>query len=677
MRSRFFSWLGALRTSGGTTTTTEDLRLANERLEQTHAAAGLTSWEWDIIADEMSWIAGRPNLVRLGKEPKLRYCDVVANVHPDDRQATLAAAYAAVANHSTFEKEFRVAAPNGAVRWILSRGKVSYAADGTPLRMLGVNMDITDRKTLEASIVAEKERFRAIFEQTAVGVGYVALEQTFHLANQKLCDLFGYTLEEITKKTVLELIVPEDRRAATAARDKLLASGDFNGTGEGRFLRRNGTFFWGELTASRVMLASDKPIMVIIIKDITERIEAELTARNAVETMTAALKSADAANLAKTHFVANMSHEIRTPLTAILGFSSLLRESVTDEKERKYIDTILRNGEALSQLINDILDLSKIEAERADLVRRPVAIRPLIAHLHATLSALITGHSVDLDFRCAEDVPDVLYTDGPKLLQLLVNVVGNAVKFTPRGSVTFTVALQKGGPNAGPALAFTVTDTGIGMTQEQQKRLFQPFFQADPTMTRVYGGTGLGLTLARRLAHLFGGELALSSSVPGKGSTFLAAIPIVYADPFAAHILAAEPKTLQIDDGMHARLAGSRVLLVEDSADSRDYLCQCFDLAGITVEVAADGQEAIEKGSASTFAVIFMDVQLPVLDGIEATRRLRELGCKTKIIALTAHALGDERDRCLLAGCNAYVTKPIRPGELLGLVDDVIQGRIV
>lgn len=683
MRALFRAWLEALRGSQlagiwpgrgalRDSASLAELRLLNERLDLTQMAAGVTSWEWDIEADEITWTAGQPNLVRLRQATRIKYDDVIAVIHPEDRQATRDAAAWAAAHDKTFQIEFRIPMPDGTVRWLLSRGKVSSEGTGKFRRMLGVNVDITERKLLESSIREDRERFRAIFDQAAVGVGYVPLMKTFQIANQKLCDMFGYSHDEITTKTVLDLIHPDDRGTAAQIRDRLIASGGQDATDEGRLIRRDGTQFWGEITASRVLLEGSASFLVIMIKDITKRIEAENVAKRATEEMKLAMRAADAANQAKTYFLANMSHEIRTPLTAILGFSELLRLPASSEGERlNYVETIVRNGHALSRLINDILDLSKIEASHFEIVRSRVLVRPLIDHLRATISGLVGGRPVELRFHCDDKVPETLFTDGAKLMQLLVNVVGNAVKFTPAGAVDLRVSLEPG--TGGARLVFTVTDSGIGMTAAVQQSLFQPFSQGDASTTRTYGGTGLGLALSRRLTRLLGGDLVLVSSEPGKGSTFVATLPLALASEPDLAPPDGKVKPQAASGELRPSLEGVRVLLVEDSPDSRAYLSLCLKRGGIEVQVAGNGQEAIALALASEFDLILMDIQLPIMDGLEATQRLRSLGCRTSIVALTAHAFDNERQRCLQAGCDAHLSKPIRPDELLGFVAEFVR----
>lgn len=650
-----------------------ELERTYARLELTQTAAGLTAWELDIARDEMTWTAGRPNLVTLGSAIKMRHVDVVAAVHPDDQASTLAAARRAVANKTEFNHEFRVPVPGGTSRWILSRGKLFYDQNGHPVRMLGVNMDITDRKLLEVANTEEKERFRAIFDQTSIGIGYLAFAETFQLANQKLCDMFQYTNDEMRTKRIFDLLDADTHAETRQRRDQFRDSGLSEATGQLLFIRKDGSRFPGEITVSRVFLANAKPLLVAIVRDISIKVEAENAAARAIEDMKIAKRAADGANEAKTHFLANMSHEIRTPLTAILGFTELLSDALAaDPLLHKFVDTISRNGQALNQLLGNILDLSKIEANHLDTEQNAADIRSIIQSMQSTLEPQVALRDISFIVRIDDNVPDQLITDAAKLRQILLNVVGNAIKFTHQGSVQVDVRLTDADTAPGTTLKITVTDTGIGMTQLQQTKLFQPFSQGDMSTTRVYGGSGLGLALARRLARLLKGELRCASSAPNEGSQFVLTIP-TSADQARPDNDALDNASASLSSSnRNSRLNGAKVLLVEDTPDTQEYLLHCLSMATLEVDLAANGQDALRMALNQDYALILMDIQIPLIDGIEVTRQLRAHGCKTPIIALTAHAMTEDREACFEAGCNAHMTKPISPTKLLDAVDAML-----
>ena len=384
-----------------------------------------------------------------------------------------------------------------------------------------------------------------------------------------------------------------------------------------------------------------------------------------------AMLAAQAADRAKSEFLANMSHEIRTPLAAILGYTELLRDESRNPGERTVIgrsdalETIHRNGEHLLQVINDILDLSKIEAGRLDLELSFASPRRIVADVVELFAARAAAKSLRLQSRFAADVPETIETDPTRLRQVLANIVGNGIKFTQKGSVSIETIYR-----TGPArIEFAVRDTGIGMTPDELGRIFQPFRQADGSTSRRYGGTGLGLAISRRLAEMMGGTIEVSSE-PQRGSCFTVSLPVARTRSHedAAGVADGHGTTGRdntFSDWTAARcLIGCRVLVAEDSADNQRLIRYLLEGAGAEVVVVDNGQPAVELALAelrqgTPFDLILMDMQMPVLDGYEATGRLRAAGYQQPIIALTAHALSTDHDKCLTAGCDEICTKPI------------------
>jgi signal transduction histidine kinase/DNA-binding NarL/FixJ family response regulator len=400
-----------------------------------------------------------------------------------------------------------------------------------------------------------------------------------------------------------------------------------------------------------------------------------------------AKEAADRANRAKSEFLANMSHEIRTPMTSILGFAELLLANVENPENVQAAQTIKRNGELLLEIINDILDLSKIEAGKFEIEPSPCSPRQVVGdvvelmQVHADLKQLPLV--VDFD----GPLPTVIRTDALRLRQILINLVGNAIKFTDTGSVRVAVRLAgRGGRGDEARLEFDVIDTGIGMTSEQIEGLFQSFTQADSSTTRNYGGTGLGLTISRRLAQMLGGDVEIES-VLGRGSRFRLTIPTGPLDGVELRDAALDPGADESPGPGEAPAArppirlDCRVLLVEDGPDNQRLTSYILTKAGAEVTLASDGKEALEKALAyregwgrrqrdrrTPFDLILMDMQMPVMDGYEATRRLRQAAYTGPIVALTAHAMRHDRDRCLKAGCDAFVSKPVDRQSLLEIV---------
>ena len=389
---------------------------------------------------------------------------------------------------------------------------------------------------------------------------------------------------------------------------------------------------------------------------------------------------ADAANRAKSEFLANMSHEIRTPMTAILGFSDVLLESPSDLEKKNAIGTIRRNGEYLLKIINDILDLSKIEAGKFDVERIPCCPRNIIAEVANLMRIRANAKNLPLNIEFDGPIPETVETDSTRLRQILINVLGNAIKFTETGEVRLVTRLVEQ-DTAEPVLQFEVTDTGIGIGTAEIERLFQPFSQADGSMTRRFGGTGLGLAICKRLAQSLGGDITATSEL-GVGSRFtihvatgafdrsrLIQAPTISQTPSAAS---------STDEGAEVMLSGYHLLLAEDGPDNQRLISFVLRKAGAHVDVVDNGQLAWEQAmraldSGVPFDVILMDMQMPVLDGYEATRKLREDGYRHPIVALTAHAMSHDRDKCLEAGCDDYATKPLDRAKLLSIVAQYTQ----
>ncbi len=382
--------------------------------------------------------------------------------------------------------------------------------------------------------------------------------------------------------------------------------------------------------------------------------------------------AAEAANRAKSEFLANLSHEVRTPMTAILGYAEVLQHGGQSDDERRDAVRVIRgNGEHLLQIINDILDLSKIEAGRMTTERASFSLCQVVSEVAAALRVRAAERGLRLEVTYIYPVPEEIESDALRVKQILMNLVGNAVKFTDGGFIHVRVRSEKARGDM-PMVAVEIVDAGPGMTQEQVSRLFRPFVQGDGSTTRRYGGTGLGLTISQRLARQLGGDISVMSS-PGLGSTFtvtlatgnLTGVRMIEGASEAVVPAAAKPDTKV------PRLCG-RILLAEDGPDNQRLLSLILGRAGADVLVAENGRAALEMIDAAEaalrpFDLVLMDMQMPVMDGYEATRALRARGVATPIIALTAHAMSGDRRLCLDAGCDDYASKPIDQRAMIEL----------
>ncbi len=418
-------------------------------------------------------------------------------------------------------------------------------------------------------------------------------------------------------------------------------------------------------------------------------LESEVRRRSAA--LREAMERAEAANRAKSEFLANMSHEIRTPMTAILGYSeNLLDPNLTEKERADAIQVIRRNGQHLLEIINDILDLSKIEAGRLEPEIIECSPGQLVADVYTLMRVRAEEKKLTWQAEFDGPIPEKIRSDPTRLRQILINLVGNAIKFTETGGVRLVASFQPADEDTQrPArMRFDVIDTGIGLTAEQQARLFQPFSQADTSVTRKYGGTGLGLAISQRLARALGGDLTVRSTV-GKGSTFsvtvgagpLDGVRIIERPSLGDFLSGHEDDTAQTVRSSDKPLKGLRILLAEDGPDNQRLITFILKKAGALVCVAENGQIGLDKALAARdekrpFDVILMDMQMPVMDGYTATSKLRAAGYEGTIIALTAHAMASDRQKCIDAGCDEFATKPIDRKKLIDLITQLCdQGR--
>ncbi|MFZ4574965.1 MAG: ATP-binding protein [Phycisphaerales bacterium] len=418
-------------------------------------------------------------------------------------------------------------------------------------------------------------------------------------------------------------------------------------------VRRDGCRFPAEISVSPVTVHG-AVMYGLFIRDITGRLRAQEDLRTAREV-------AEAASRAKSEFLANMSHEIRTPMTAILGFADILRDNTLVEQARlEHIETISRNGEHLLAIINDILDLSKIEAGQMTLETLRVGTRSLVEELAVLLRPRAESKGLTFNVFIDGSAPPSLDTDPTRLKQVLVNLLGNAIKFTAQGAVSLRVVSE---PEQPSSLRFEVTDTGIGMTEDQVSRIFRPFSQADPSMSRRFGGTGLGLSISGHLAKRLGGGITVRSQ-PGQGSTF----SLTVGGATSASAQQTTTPTPAPAGTSPTPLAGVRVLLAEDGPDNQRLLGFILRRAGAELDIVENGERAVHAAPLSDPHVVLMDMQMTVLDGYAATAGLRAAGFRRPIIALTAHAMAGEREKCIAAGCDDYLTKPVDRERLIAAV---------
>ena len=516
---------------------------------------------------------------------------------------------------------------------------------------------------------AVPQRVREALDILAEGLMIIGMNGRILLANNALADMTGRAPDEMLGMGADELGFHQDNSSADAPWHHAIRTGR---------PQTNISMQLADDTGVQILKVNCSPLLgnegqyhgvMVTFDDVTqlEKKKRELKA---------AKEDAEAANQAKSDFVANMSHELRNPMNAIVGFTDILRRGLEDDPDTRtdYLNIIHASGTHLVGLINNILDLSKIEAGRMDLEICETSPWQIVSEVVAVMSGKAQEQGLLLE--CSVDglIPSVIQSDPTRLRQILMNLVGNAIKFTSEGSVRIVARIE--GAGRSPRLTFSVTDTGIGMTKRQCDRIFEKFVQADSSVTRRFGGTGLGLAISKRLTEALGGKIVVSSE-PGVGSTFSFSVstgPLSGVRMLDSKEASASLTMLQEQQsGLQIRFKPVRVLVTDDTPANRKLVGLVLRKAGLTVDEAENGQQAVDMVMANKYDLVLMDMQMPVMDGFTATSTLRAAGLTLPIIALTANVMNSDRERCESSGCNGFLIKPIDIDQLLSTLAEYLE----
>jgi PAS domain S-box-containing protein len=634
----------AIRTLQERSEVEEENRQIYQKLLNAQAIAKLGSWEYDMKTNGVKWSDELYELYEIPKQgPLLDYKIYHSRIHPDDIERNDSIAAAAIKERRDFSFEERLLFPDGRTKIVLVNGSPVFDAEDNLATIQGTVQDVTARKRQEEEV----QRF---FDLAVDLFCIISREGFFQRTSRSFLSTLGFTESDLGSLSFVELVHPEDKERTIDEIDFILRGGTSRNF-ESRYRNKSGEYVTLSWTAT---FDAESQLIYAAAKDVTDKI---LLERNLIETQIEAEKSK-----AKDIFLANMSHEIRTPLNAIIGFNDILSQTALTDEQRKNVDFIGNASKKLSVLINDILDISKLESGKLDLEHAPFRIEEAARQVIQMHIATAKQKGVKLLFSFDQDIPEVLIGDETRLSQILLNLISNSVKFTEKGSIELRV-LETRRTDDKVSIFFEVRDTGIGISKDKQDLIFERFTQAESYTTRVYGGTGLGLNIVRSLVELHNGKLHLESEI-GVGSTFNFTIDYSIASEQDKKLLEGPSQEVGFN-----RLNDMDILLVEDNEHNQILAETYLQKHKAAVDIAGNGKIALEMLKNKSYDAILMDIQMPIMDGISTTTILRnDLKIQTPIIACSAHAMASERMKCKEAGMDDYISKPYTEENLISVL---------
>jgi signal transduction histidine kinase/FixJ family two-component response regulator/HPt (histidine-containing phosphotransfer) domain-containing protein len=633
-------------------------------------AIGQGVYDWNIETGVVGQSPLRQQILSFWTDPPRKPNDWSDRIHPDDRQLYRDALVAHFKGETRILKiEYRYRANDGSYRWLRQHGVALRRPDGRAYRLVGATGDVTEAKQRDAELERvrteqehTRELLQIVLDSMTDGIALIEADGRWSIMNGALLQINGMppavrdlrVMRKIFRWQLENGHVP--RRGATTEEDIALIEGWLAQADGKPVVRRRPNGRWVEARC----LPLDAGRRLVMHRDVTELKEQE-------ERIVSERDAAAAANRAKSTFLATMSHEIRTPMNGVLGMIDVLEHQGLDDAQTRTVSVMRESAQALLRIIDDVLDFSKIEAGRLDLEETAFSLSGLIDGVVDTLrpQAIAKRLSLDVDIEAGSD--DALVGDPTRVRQILLNLLSNAVKFTERGGVRVLAGTTPLGEGR-TQVTLAVSDSGLGLDEEQRSRLFQPFVQADNSTTRHFGGTGLGLSIVRRLAELMGGDVSVESA-PGVGSRFTVTM-MLRAAPADSPLKTLLRPSLHPSQLPGSRPDGPRVLVVDDHPVNREVLVRQLELIGLAADTASDGAEALSLWEPGRYGAVLADIHMPRMDGRELTQRLRAAEtvvgalARTPVVAVTANAMAGEEERCLVAGMDAYLAKPVSVDRL-------------
>ncbi len=635
----------------------QNLLKVKESLKRAQMVAQIGSWELDLIEQKLYWSDQIFRTFELDEDIFIPSYQAFLNlIHPEDRRLVEESYQQSLINKTSYALEHRLQMPDGRIKWVREIAETDFDSTGKPLISRGTMQDITQQKLTQLALEKSEHRFRLTMEATMTGLWHWDMQEHIVWSDENY-EMLGYAPHsfDMNLSNFTALLHPDDVQSMFAT-IKLQVAEKKSFVVQFRLRNAKNTWTWieGRGKTTDYDVQGNPSFMVGTHVNIQHQKSIE-------HALAQAKQQAETANRAKSEFLANMSHEIRTPLNGILGLSELALDEPDPEQLKKELKKIHHSAQLLLGIINDVLDFSKIESGQLDIQHSPFSLSQLIDNLNTLFQPIAREKHLIFRILADQQLAVTYLGDELRIKQVLINLISNALKFTPTGEVVVKIhPIDK-------QLSFCVEDTGIGIREEDQQKLFSAFSQADNSITRQYGGTGLGLIISQKLVQAMGGSGIDMTSESGKGSVFSFKIPLIAQQLPSLDMNIELSETKQADPSQKKAIfspLNGHILLVEDNAINQEIAKAFLKRMGLRVSVANNGAQGVEMAQKEQVDLILMDIQMPIMDGYEATKRIRQRDAQIPIIALTAAVTTEDKQKALSYGMNEHLSKPINSSKL-------------